>query len=444
MAVRVQSIGYSGHRLSSDALNSHSGLTLTAEAPGKPSPTTHASTLFLDAQKHALEMVVKGDSLPEVLAFLTSVVEQESEHTVVASILLLDADGRLRPGAGPSLPDTYVQAIDGMRADPAVGTCAAAAATGRVVITPDFDSDPGWAAIKHLPLGIGLVAAWSQPIVNRHGRVLGTFGTYFREAREPSAAERTVVEILSHTAALAIERARAEEAQHDSERRKDEFIATLSHELRNPLAPLRAALQLLRSGAHDADNVLRLQARMSRQVEQLVRLVDDLLEISHVTRGELRLQPQRVDMALVIETAVETCAPLVQSSRVELTVSVPEGPVLVLGDPMRLGQIVGNLLNNATKYTPAGGAIVVELRRGIEQVEVSIRDTGIGIDNQDLGRIFDTFVRIPHHTVEAQWGLGLGLPLARRLAEMHGGSIAARSEGLGRGSEFIVRLPSMA
>ena len=290
---------------------------------------------FLDAQKHALEMVVKGAPLCEVLAFLTGVVERVSQHATVASILLLDKEGRLRPGAAPSLPEDYIRAIDGLKAEPTLGTCSAAAATGRVVVTRDFATDPAWVTLRHLPLALGLIGAWSQPIIDRHGRVLGTFGTYFREIREPSPAERQVVEILSHTAALAIERSRFDEAQREAERVKDEFIATLSHEMRNPLAPLRAALQMLPSSVHDPDTLLRLHGRMSRSVEQLVRLVDDLLEAARISRGELQLQHEPVDLKDVVAAAVETCAPVAQSSRVSIRIDVAEAPVLVSGDRLQ-------------------------------------------------------------------------------------------------------------
>jgi len=406
---------------------------------GLPDATTSP---FLEAQKQALEMIVKGLPLREVLTYLTGVVEQQSGHTVVASILLLDDENRLRTGAGPSLPPDYHAAIDGLKVNPDLGTCAAAAATGRVVVTPDFETDPGWVTIKHLPLALGLLGAWSQPIVDRAGRVLGTFGTYFRERRQPTTAERQIVAILSHTAALAIERALTEEQRAAEERAKDEFIATLSHELRNPLAALRAGLTLLDARADSPDDVRRLQPRMSRQVEQLVRLVDDLLEVSRMTRGDLRLQVQRVDIASVLDSALETCGPALESAGLGLTVNQSEGPAEVMGDPLRLGQIVLNLVNNAAKYTRRGGQVGIDLRRNSSHVEVVVRDTGIGIDKEDLERIFEAFVRVADDGADSQWGLGLGLALSRRLAEMHGGSLAAASRGRGYGSEFTLRLPA--
>lgn len=414
-------------------------MTLNVLAGGAADPATSP---FLDAQKHALEMIVKGEPLREVLTHLTRVVEEQSGHTVVASILLLDSENRLRNGAAPSLPASYTDALDGLLVAPDLGTCAAAAATKRVVVTTDFATDPGWTTIRHLPLALGLVGAWSQPIVNRNGRVLGTFGTYFREQREPTIAERRIVGILSHTAALAIERARAEEQRTADERAKDEFIATLSHELRNPLAALRAGLHLLAATADSPDAVRRLQPRLSRQVDQLVRLVDDLLEVSRITRGDLRLQIQRVDVASVLDAALETCGSVIESAGLDLTVNRSPMPTEVMGDPLRLGQIVSNLVNNAAKYTRRGGQIGIDLGHTDLHVEVVVRDTGIGIDKDDLERIFEAFVRLPDEGASAQWGLGLGLALSRRLAEMHGGSLAAASRGRGYGSEFTLRLPA--
>ncbi|MBC7912411.1 MAG: PAS domain S-box protein [Pyrinomonadaceae bacterium] len=174
---------------------------------------------LLDTQKQSLEMIVSGAPLTDVLTYLARVVEQLAEGRAVASILLLDEHGRLRNGASPSLPDDYLKAIDGLKADANVGTCSRAAALRTVVITPDIAADPKWHAIKHLPLGLGFQAAWSMPIMARDGSVLGTFGTYFRERREPETLERQAVEILSRTAALTIERTRAEERLKQSEER---------------------------------------------------------------------------------------------------------------------------------------------------------------------------------------------------------------------------------
>ncbi|MCA1603595.1 MAG: PAS domain S-box protein, partial [Acidobacteria bacterium] len=175
--------------------------------------------ILLDTQKQALEMVVGGSPLAEVLKYLTGIVERQSAGFSIASILLLDEQGRLHNGASPSLPQDYVQAIEGIKADESVGTCSAAAATRKTIITSDIAADPKWQDLKHLPFELGLQAAWSLPIVAADNRVLGTFGTYFREKREPTKLEQQTVEILAKTAALAIERKRAEEKLNASEER---------------------------------------------------------------------------------------------------------------------------------------------------------------------------------------------------------------------------------
>ena len=403
--------------------------------------------LFSEAQKQSLELIVRGAPLREVLTHLARVVERQSDEQVVAAILFLDSEGRLRSGAAPSLPVEYCDAIDGLKAEPHVGTCSAAAATSRVAVTPDIENDPGWAAIRHLPLQLGLRAAWSQPILARDGRVLGTFGTYFRTCREPSAAERDAVEVLAKTAALAIERARMDDALRETERklreedrRKNEFLAALSHEMRNPLAPLRTAIRLLQEN-DGGDARERLVKTMDRQVEQLVRLVDDLLEVSRISRGILQLREELLDMRNVVALAVETSQPLLEAAGHALSVELPEQPVWVHGDRARLAQILSNLLNNAAKYSDPGGRIAVNVRRHGTNVSVSIRDTGIGLDPQAIAGLFELFARGESSERRHSDGLGIGLALAQRLARLHGGSVTGVSDGPGTGAEFTLHLP---
>ena len=227
---------------------------------------------------------------------------------------------------------------------------------------------------------------------------------------------------------------RSEEALREADRRKDEFIATLSHELRNPLAPLSNALEILRL-THGADEAPVL-AMMERQVKQLVRLTDDLLEMSRITRGSFELRRERTLLGGVVRNALETAEPLIRAARHGVTLSPSPDELWVDGDPVRLAQIVANLLSNAAKYTDEGGSIIVEVRRAGAQALVSVRDNGAGLAPHEVARVFDMFVRGERST-----GLGIGLALARRLAEMHGGTIEAASAGRGRGAEFTLRLP---
>jgi PAS domain S-box-containing protein len=237
------------------------------------------------------------------------------------------------------------------------------------------------------------------------------------------------------------DRKRAEEQLQKADRRKDEFLATLAHELRNPLAPLRNGLQIMRMAGGDAGAVERAQGVMERQLGQMVRLVDDLLDISRITRGKLLLHRERVDLAGVVQSALEGSRPLIEASGNRLTVSLPPEPVEMDADPMRLAQVFANLLTNAAKYTERGGDIwLIAKRRGAEVV-VSVRDTGIGIAAEHLPHLFEMFSQLTPALERSQGGLGIGLSLSKGLVEMHDGSIEARSEGPGKGSEFTVRLP---
>jgi PAS domain S-box-containing protein len=237
------------------------------------------------------------------------------------------------------------------------------------------------------------------------------------------------------------ERVRQEQALKDADRRKDEFLATLAHELRNPLAPLRNGLQVMKLAAGDAGAVEQARSMMERQLGQMVRLIDDLLDVSRITRGKLQLRRERVDLAAVVRAAVETARPVIEASAHELTVALPPEPVYLEADPVRLAQVFANLLTNAAKYTERAGRIRLTALRDGPEVAVAVRDTGIGIAPEKLAGLFQMFSQVDTALERSQGGLGIGLSLVRGLVEMHGGSVEARSEGLGRGSEFVVRLP---
>jgi len=234
---------------------------------------------------------------------------------------------------------------------------------------------------------------------------------------------------------------RAQAVLEEADRRKDEFLATLAHELRNPLAPIRNGLELLRRGTADEATVATTRDMMARQLRHLVRLVDDLLDVSRISLGKLELARERIRIQSVFEHAVETSRPLVEANRHALTVRAPGEPVWLDGDLTRLAQVVGNLLNNAAKYTPPGGHI--ELSAAVEDGRALVRvvDDGTGIAPDMLPRVFDLFAQGRRPLDRAQGGLGIGLSLVRKLVEMHGGTVEAQSAGLGRGSTFTVCLP---
>ena len=237
------------------------------------------------------------------------------------------------------------------------------------------------------------------------------------------------------------DRIRSEDALRVADQRKDEFLATLGHELRNPLAPMQAGLQLLKLGNLSDPRCARAVEVMERLLKHLVRLVDDLLEVSRITRGLVEIRKEPLDLGAVLRTAIETSRPLVDAAGQELTIDLPVEPLCVAGDQVRLTQVFANLLNNASKYTDTGRHIWVSASSADGWATVSVRDNGIGIPPSRLGTIFDMFTQVDRSDRRAQGGLGIGLTLVRSLVAMHGGRVDARSEGPNMGSEFIVRLP---
>ena len=247
-------------------------------------------------------------------------------------------------------------------------------------------------------------------------------------------------ELLARVAGtLALARARAEADRH-----KDEFLATLAHELRNPLAPIRNGLTVMRLAGGDREAVEKARGMMERQVQQMVRLIDELLDLSRISRGKVELRLERVTLAAVVTTAVETSRPLIEEAGHELVVRLPSEPVFVNADTTRLAQVFSNLLNNAAKYTERGGHIRLTAEAAGGEVRVSVQDDGIGIPAPMLPAIFEMFTQVDRSLEKAQGGLGIGLSIVKRLVEMHGGTVEARSAGHGKGSELIVRLPALA
>jgi PAS domain S-box-containing protein len=272
-------------------------------------------------------------------------------------------------------------------------------------------------------LDISLSAA---PMRDHTGRVVGV-AQVARDITESKAAEAAIK--------------RSQEALRDADRRKDEFLALLAHELRNPLAPLVNAVELLRPAAGNDASLRRIRDMMARQLTQLQRLVDDLLDVSRISRGCIELRHAPVPLARALESAIESCQSLITARKHTLTIDVPHDPVLVEGDFARLAQVFANLISNSVKYTEPGGHIDVAIRKEDAHAVVSVRDTGIGIPIESVGTVFDMFSQVEAHRLHAGGGLGIGLALVRSLVEMHSGTVQVESEGPGTGSTFTVRLP---
>ncbi|MEO7642604.1 MAG: PAS domain-containing sensor histidine kinase, partial [Ramlibacter sp.] len=266
------------------------------------------------------------------------------------------------------------------------------------------------------------------PVLDPGGEVVAVAGTT-RDITDRQAAEQAIRDQAERLA--------------ESDRTKDEFLATLSHELRNPLAPLRNAIALLKAGGASAKSMPVLDM-MGRQINHLVRLVDDLLEVSRISRGTFSLRTERVDLASVVRNAVEANTPLIQAGRHSLDVHLPAEPLWLEGDPVRLAQILSNLLNNAATYAEDGGRITVRARREDGQAVISVLDGGVGMEPASVQRMFEMFSRGERDSARSQGGLGIGLALSRRLAQMHNGTLDAHSAGPGKGSEFTMRIPLAA
>jgi PAS domain S-box-containing protein len=561
-------------------------------------------------QAHALELMVKGAPLPEVLEALCDVIDRQATSRLRTSILLMQDDGRhLRPAAGRHMPVAWSRAMDPWPVGPESGGCGTAAYRRETVISADIARDPLWKGLRELAEQHGVRACWSTPIFSSGGSVLGTLALYYSSAHEPDASERRLVDVITRTAGIAIERKRGEEgtkthserlrllwetaavlltadepealvralfgriaphlqidvvlnyavveggdgfklfygdgisAAHaaefsviaadsalsgevtrshepysvshiqrsddarsapmramglrtyacfplnadervlgllavgsrarddfevdeleflrtvtrymtvayerlrlvrelrEADRKKDDFIALLAHELRNPLAPLRSGLHVMRMAAHDSAAVARARTIMERQLSHMVRLIDDLLDVSRISLNKLQLRRSRVTLAEIVANAVETARPVIDRAEHHLEVILPPEPVLLDADLTRLAQVLGNLLTNAGKFTPKRGHITLTAELQGDTVLVAVGDDGIGLRPESLNAIFDMFSQVDHSVERSTGGLGIGLALVRGLTEMHGGSVRADSAGLGRGSRFSVRLP---
>jgi PAS domain S-box-containing protein len=374
--------------------------------------------------------------LEEVLAAVAALQGAE-----MAAIRLLDRDrDELEIVVNLGLSPAYLERFGRVRLG--VEACGLAVRRGGPVSIEDVEAeaDPAAAArwAESAQAG-GFRACFSVPLVGRRGEVLGTVVTFFREPHRPSERQLHMVENYILQAADAVDNARRYEAARDSDRRKEEVIATLAHELRNPLAAIHNSMQLLDADGVDPAILGEVREVIARQARHMKRLIEDMLDMTRISRGTLSLRKEPVELADVIARAVEDVRPLVDTRGHRMEVSQPEGPLVIHADPTRLEQVLTNLLTNAAKYTERGGRIELTAAREGDELLIRVRDTGIGLKPEALSGLFDLFSQV-NTNADRSGGLGIGLALVKSLVQLHGGSVSAHSDGPGRGSEFVVRL----
>lgn len=288
---------------------------------------------------------------------------------------------------------------------------------------------------------LGLKSYIGVPVTAR-GKTIGVITFINAESeRRYDQTDLAVAQDVASRASIALENAQLYRELRDADQRKDQFLATLAHELRNPLAPIGYGLEVMRLAGSENRAMADTRCMMERQLNQMTRLVDDLLDVSRITRDKIVLRKQRVELATVVLSAMEATRPLIEQAGHAITVTLPPMPIYLDADMTRLAQVFSNLLTNSAKYTPSGGQISLTAERFANEVAVTVRDNGLGIPAESMPKIFEMFSQVEHNMERAQGGLGIGLTLVRRLVEMHGGTIAVRSDGPGQGSAFTVRLP---
>jgi len=389
-------------------------------------------------------------------AAVEAIVAMAGAHR--ASVLLFDDAGVMRFVASRGLSGGYRAAVEGHSPwsrdtrDPLP------------ILVEDVLEEPALAGLRDVIASEGIRALGFVPLVSGSG-LIGKFMIYHDVPHRFSQEELRLVATVAHHVASGLGRLEAEAAVEDLLRReraarleadaargeaertnraKDEFLAMLAHELRNPLSVIVNAIAVINRGAVLPPPSRRAGAMLERQAEHLARLLDDLLDVARITSGRIELELERADLGPVVRYAVEAQRHRLDAKRQHLALALPEGPLTVLGDPVRLQQVVGNLVNNASKYTPSGGSIWVALEGEADRAVLRVRDDGVGIPADKLESIFELFAQANDTLARTEGGLGIGLTLVRRVVELHGGTVQARSEGAGRGAEFVVTLPLAA
>jgi PAS domain S-box-containing protein len=375
--------------------------------------------------------------LEEILSAVTSLQGAE-----MGAIRILDRErDELEAVVSLGLPPAYLERF-GRVAAGGDQACGLAVRRARPVIVEDIAADTMAAACWGEPSRLGgFRACFSVPLVGRRGELVGTIATFFGEPHRPTERQLQLIEHYVLQAADALDNARRHQELRDADRRKEEFLATLAHELRNPLAAIQTCVHLLRPDALDAVTVGEVRDVIGRQARHMSELIEELVDATRVSRGRIVLKKESIDLADIVWRAVERVRPLFDARRHELVITTTEERLLLEADPTRLEQVVSNLLTNAAKYTDPGGRVELIVIREEGDALIRVRDTGIGLNVEALAGLFRLFSQVDASNDRSRNGLGIGLALVKSLVELHGGSVWATSDGPGRGSEFTVRLP---
>src|SRR3984957_3053340 len=384
-----------------------------------------------------------SDGLDEILSAIIALLGADK-----GNIQLLDAHGSVlsivvQRGFEPDFLEFFreVSATDD-------SACGRALRSGQRIVIEDIETDGPYAPLRAVARAAGYRSVISTPLMSADGTAIGMVSTHFESIHRPSQQELRRFDLYIRQASDFIQRCKleqdlrqSEEALRVADRRKDEFLALLAHELRNPLAPIRYALASNKKPGKTPEQQKRAEEIIERQVTHMSRLLDDLLDVSRITRSTLELKKNSTELTTVIGSAIETARPILDTNRHNLSLDLPKHTVPLEADAVRLWQVFSNLLINAAKYTDPGGQIQLRAAREGTEIVVSIRDNGIGIPADMMPRLFDMFSQAQTALGRADGGLGIGLSLVRGLVTLHGGSVKAHSHGPGTGSEFVVRLP---
>ncbi|MDG2524292.1 PAS domain S-box protein [Stenotrophomonas sp. HITSZ_GD] len=409
------------------------------------------------SERSILGLITTGAPLAIVLDSIALSVEARGERSLRCSILLANADQTLlRCAAAPSLPLEYAVRFDGLAIAPEGTPCGRSAYSAHQVICEDIAADPSWGEHRTHALAMGIAACYVTPILGSNGVVLGTLAMYFRTPYQPTLHEQAMARSASHLAGIVIERNRIDaqlkaslqaekDARNDAEtasRIKDDFLATLSHELRTPLNAILGWSRLMQTESFAPENIGKGLVIIERSARSQAQIIDDLLDMSAILSGKVRLQPEHFDIGGLARSTIDLMRPTASAKQVELRVrGLEEGATPFFGDAGRLQQVLVNLLGNAIKFTPSGGRVELEMAAAPDHLRLSVHDSGVGIAPDFLPHVFDRFRQADASTTRRVGGLGLGLSISRQLIDLHGGWLGATSAGHGQGATFTLVLP---